>query len=356
MKFIIATGGTGGHLFPAIRVARVLKAKDHDILFLGSFSRGRKQIEGSGFAFEELGAKGFVGVSIVKKIGSMFAMIRAVCKALRMMRVYKPNAVIGFGGYGSFAVGVSAVLLRCPMMIHEQNVVPGQANRILSRFVRRIAVSFEESLSSFDHKKSILTGCPCHVPREGLDRAAILKEFNLEASKVTILVSGGSQGSQRINEAFIEAAGSLKEKLDFQVVHLCGQKDYHELQNRYNELGIPFALFKFLDKMEEVYRIADLAISRAGAVTVSEIASFQLPAIFIPYPYAHGHQRKNAEVLCGRNAAMLIEEKGLTSLQLTEAIQTMLKNLDSRGEIKDIWISDASQKIAEEAVCLGRHS
>jgi UDP-N-acetylglucosamine--N-acetylmuramyl-(pentapeptide) pyrophosphoryl-undecaprenol N-acetylglucosamine transferase len=356
MKFVIATGGTGGHLFPALRVAAELKRAGNEILFLGSFCRGREQIEKSGFLFKEIGAKGFVSISFKGKIISVIVMIRAMFRSFRSLRRFRPDAVLGFGGYGAFPVVLSACFLRYPTLIHEQNVVPGRANALLAKLVKRIAISFQKSSQYFDLKKTVLTGCPCYLPGNDAKKDVILNEFRLEEGKCTILVFGGSQGSRRINEAFIEAAGNLKEKLDFQVIHISGGQDYQKLQDRYNLLGIPFALFEFLDKMEEAYHISDLVISRAGAVTVSEIAGFQLPAIFIPYPYAHGHQKANASVLCDEGAAVLIEDKDLSASRLSETVLTILDHQDVGRKLKGVCFPDAVQSLVKEALCLAQKS
>jgi len=204
MRFIISTGGTGGHLFPALRVARELKGKGHDILFLGSFRRNREQIQKSGFAFEDLGSRGLRWRPLKDALGAIAAMAGAVGKAFRSLRAFRPDAVVGFGGYGAFPVMLSAVLLRYPTLIHEQNVVPGRANAILSKLVKRIAISFEKSARYFNPQKTVLTGCPCGLPKGNADRAAIFESFRLDQDKTTILVFGGSQGSGRINEALLK--------------------------------------------------------------------------------------------------------------------------------------------------------
>ncbi|MBN1870734.1 MAG: undecaprenyldiphospho-muramoylpentapeptide beta-N-acetylglucosaminyltransferase [Candidatus Omnitrophica bacterium] len=352
MKFVIATGGTGGHLFPALMVSAELERRGHDVLYLGSFAQSWKQLHNSGFVFEEVGARGFTSKSFKEKIVASAAMMKAILISFRLLKKIKPHAVLGFGGYGAFPVVLSAVFLRYPVLIHEQNVVPGRANAILANFVDRIAISFQKGSRYFNPRKTVLTGCPCHLPKGDADRTAILNEFRLKEGKRTILVVGGSQGSQRINTVFMETAGVLKEKLDFQVIHISGRQDYLKLQGQYNLLGIPFALFDFLDKMEEAYHISDLVISRSGAVTVSEIAVFRIPAIFIPYPYAHGHQRENAAVLCEEHIARLIEDKELSASKLAETVYSMLADRDLNRMNKEICFPDAVGKLAEEAVCL----
>ena len=356
MKFVIATGGTGGHLFPALRVAQELAKQGHDILFLGSFRLGQEQMAKSGFAFKDMGARGLVLRNPVKAVGAVVAMIGAIVKSFQSLRVFKPDAVLGFGGYGAFPVVFSAVCLKVPALIHEQNVVPGRANAILAKWVGKIAISFHKSAAYFNPKKIVLTGCPCHLPKTNINRTEIFKHFELEEGKKTILVFGGSQGSQRINEVFIEAAAALKDKLDVQVIHISGHRDEKNLLIQYNQMGIPFALFPFLDKMEEVYTIADLVICRSGAVTVSEIAAFKLPAIFVPYPHAQGHQKDNASVLCEAHVAHMIEQKDLSASTLTEAIVHMLGHSseirDETEKFSNVFIVDATKKLAQEALQL----
>ncbi len=285
---------------------------------------------------------------------SVTAMIRAVGKAISSLRRSKPDAVIGFGGYGAFPAVLSAALLRYPILIHEQNVVPGRANAILAKLAKKVAISFQKSTDYFNPQKLVLTGCPCHFPQKHLDRAILFKTFQLVEGKTTILVFGGSQGSRKINEVFIEASKALRQTIDLQVIHISGKEDYPKLHDRYNQLGIPFALFKFLDKIEEAYSIADLVISRSGAATVSEIANFQLPAILIPYPYAQGHQRQNASVLCEIGTAELIEERDISVSKLNEAVLKMLKVENTSEKFAHICHSDATQKLAEEVLKLVR--
>jgi len=358
MKFVIATGGTGGHLFPSIQVAQELERLGHDIVFLGSFKKTSELMQKTGFPYEDLNARGFVLALRRESFSSVIAMGKALSKAFRSLKVIKPDVVLGFGGYGAFPVVFSAVLLKYPTIIHEQNVIPGRANALLSKFVKRIAISFAKSVKYFNPKKTVLTGCPCHFPVKNMNRADVLKKMHLDRNKTTILITGGSQGSQRINEVFLKTVKTLRGKIDFQVIHVSGVQDYEECRSQYDLLGIPFALFKFLDKMEEAYCVADLVISRSGAVTVSEIASFRLPSIFIPYPYAQGHQKENASVLCETRLSRLIEDKDLSASKLTEQILELLarplSTKEREDQFKDICFPDAAQRLAQEAINLRR--
>jgi len=176
--------------------------------------------------------------------------------------------------------------------------------------------------------------------------------FRLQEGKTTILVFGGSQGSRRINEAFLGAIQELKEDLDLQVIHISGKGNLKPLEEQYHKLGIPFALFEFLDKMEEAYLVADLVISRSGAVTVSEIASFRLPAIFIPYPHAQGHQKANASVLCDLKLARLIEDAELSQAALALAIREMISSAIN-VIVQTARMSDGSRRVIQIAEVLG---
>jgi len=231
MKFVIATGGTGGHLFPSIQVAQELNRQGHDIVFLGSFKRTNEQMQKTGFPYEDLNAKGLVLALRRETFSSLIAMVKATSKAFRSLKKIKPDVVLGFGGYGAFPVVFSAVLLKYPTLIHEQNVIPGRANAFLSKFVKRIAISFAKSIKYFNPKKTVLTGCPCHFPKENMNRTEILKGFHLDQGKTTIFIFGGSQGSQRINGVFLETVKSLRKRLDFQVIHVSGKQDYQNCRN-----------------------------------------------------------------------------------------------------------------------------
>lgn len=356
MTIIIATGGSGGHIFPAVRVAREILNAGHDIVFIGSFPKGQDFLSRAGFNHIDLNIRGFSAKSWAGSFGAAFSMIGATFRAIGLIKNIKPDAVIGFGGYGSVPAVLAASLLRKPTMIHEQNVVPGKANKLLARFVRKIAVSFPQARQYFPDNKTVLTGCPCHLPENNLNREGVLKNFRLKGGKKTILVSGGSQGSSRINEVFIEAVDELRGKLDFQVIHLSGKRDFENLRKKYNQIGIPFALYDFFDKMEEAYSAADLVISRSGAVTVSEIAGFGLRSIFVPYPHAHGHQRANAAVLSGTHLSRIIEDQDLSAgnlaAQVLNLIEQPLNTEEIKGTLKEICRADAAKNISNELMSL----
>jgi len=358
MKILIATGGTGGHIFPALAVAARLKENGHEVVFAGAFKNTRAWLGEEGYAFYELQAKGLSSESLKSFLDSCSSMIQSILRTFCLLRRIRPDGVLGFGGYGAFPVVLTAAVCRYPTLIHEQNAVPGRANRLLSPLVSGIAVSFERSRDFFPASKTKVTGCPCRATFLGLDREKALKDLELRQDKRTLLVLGGSQGSLRINSVFPQAASLLKEVTDFQVIHVTGQKDNDEFVRQYGALGIPCRVVPYLDDIARAYTACDLAISRAGAVTVTELALFGVPAVLIPYPFAGGHQKQNALVLQERGAAKIIEEQDLTPEVLRDHVLSFFtKGLGSqkvKESVQDIVRPNAAADLAREVVCLNR--
>lgn len=333
MKILMATGGSGGHIFPALVTAEELRRRGHVVYFAGALGEASYKIQDQGFEFFEIRAKGFSPRSLAEVLSFCSVNTQAFWGAVRVLQKIMPDIVVGFGGYGSFPITFAAALQGYPTLIHEQNVLPGKANKVLAIFARKVAVSFEAAVRNFHSAKVVLTGCPCRKLERPVDRAATIREFGLREDLPTLLVLGGSQGSRAINHNFILAAEELKNKIPFQVIHMAGQQDVQSCQQRYLQLGITAAVFAFGDDMAKVYNAADLVISRAGAMTITEIASLNLPAILIPYPYAGGHQKQNALILSQTGASRMIEEKDLSPQILSEAI---LEHLDLKMSREDI--------------------
>jgi len=339
MKIILATGGSGGHIFPALSVAKELKKNNHEVIFMGAFKKSEVNIEDEGFDLVSVDAVGFSTDSILKLFSSVYIMLKAVVKSYKYLKRAYPDVVAGFGGYGAFAPVFAAVSLRIPVLIHEQNVVPGKANHFLSHIVDKIAVSFKESMKFFDKEKTLLTGCPSHLDVSDKSKEDILKKFNLKENIPVILVLGGSQGSHTINTEFVNTAELLKKEIDFQIIHVTGHRDFPKIKNKYDSLNIPYYAVEFLKEIDQAYNVVDLVISRAGAVTVSEIISFNLPVIFIPYLFAGGHQKENAKVCAKSNTVKIVEEQELSASKLkNEIIELMEKRLYRKEEDKDILI------------------
>ena len=360
MRIIISSSPTGGHLFPALMVAEQLRQMGHDLLFAGTFGFGTVWIRSAGFRFEEVSANPLVFSSIRKGFSSVISMVRASGAGRNILSRFRPDVVIGFGGYGSFPVVLAAYLSGRPCLIHEQNVTVGRANAVMSRFAKKVAVSFKQSFSCFPKAKTVLTGCPYHgIPVEA-QRNKAFEMLGLKPGKVTVLVFGGSQGSSRINKEFFSAAGLLIKEIDLQVIHISGNNDYEGLREGYAKAGIPVGLFAFLDEIGYAYLAADIVVSRAGAVTVFEIAASRLPAVFIPYPHATaGHQEKNAIALSELGSAAIIREEELSAQALKDAILKMLiyrgNAIEMERRFKEFCIPDAARRIAEEALSLAKN-
>lgn len=323
MRVLVVTGASGGHIFPALSFLESFKESDSgsECLLILPERGGVKKIENSVFKINYV-IFGQLSLKLdLKSFKNLFYFVKGSLKSIGILVKFKPDLVAGFGSLISVPVIIGAWFLRIVTLIHEQNVLPGKANRFLAFFADKIAVSFEESKNYFNgfERKVVITGNPIRKSLKVVDKKEALNYFDFDPGKFTILVSGGSQGSRKINAQFIAALSLLEDKTKIQVIHLCGQSDYATLNQAYKKLGIKAALYSFFDAMQFAYGAADLAISRAGATTVSELIFFKLPSILIPYPYAYKHQYKNASILAGLGTSIIIndedlEEKGLELL------------------------------------------
>ena len=356
MKIIaIATGGSAGHVFPALCAALEFQSQGHEVFLIGSLGSCRKdKIIQLGFEFHELGARGLKG-NIFQKFIAVLTQLRAAIRATGYFRRRKPDLVLGFGGFGAFPCVVAGWLLDKPVMIHEQNVKPGRANFLASYPARKIAVSFEEGKEEFSLKdKTVWTGYPCLALRDALpEKIEVLRKLNLKEDHITILAFGGSQGSQSINRAFLAAVAFLKVRYPIQVIHICGSNE-DEWARKYSKLNIPFTVFEFYNHMSLLFAAADVVVARAGAGTTAEIIGFQKPCVLIPYPFAGGHQRHNAGVLRRHGVAEVIEEKDLTPENFKEAIEMMISRRGQLSEnfqkLNPIPDQSAAQRLVKEAL------
>ncbi|MCD4779341.1 MAG: UDP-N-acetylglucosamine--N-acetylmuramyl-(pentapeptide) pyrophosphoryl-undecaprenol N-acetylglucosamine transferase [Candidatus Omnitrophica bacterium] len=338
MKIVIGAGGTGGHLIPAIVLAKHLRRLGHDISFVGAAKSDGSLITKSGFIYYRVAGEGFQSRRWLNRTYVVFTLFKGLLSSVSILRHLKPQVLIGFGGYGSIPAVLGGRLLRIPCMIHEQNVIPGKANRLLVKFVQGIAISFAQTAEHINGAKVIVTGCPCHADEcDGVsDKKGLYQFFKLSPDKPTILVFGGSQGSHFINKMFLETIADVHKEKGVQVIHISGTDDYPWLKKAYDENGIPVALFSFFDKMNDAYGVADVIVARAGAVTVSEILSFNKSALLIPYPYAaEGHQKMNGLVLERKGLGKVLEEKDITEESFKEHLFVLLDKHVQR-EISDV--------------------
>jgi len=351
MTIVLATGGSGGHIFPALRAAEQLKIMGHRVEFCGVFGPFRERILAEGYGCEELPARGLSTDSVKTVLSSSCSMLKSTYLAFRYLRRVRPSVVAGFGGYGAFAVVAAAVLQRRRVIIHEQNVVPGRANRFLGPWVHRIAVSFEKSRTYWPPQKTVVTGCPYRKLNAGFDPAACRAQFSLAPALRTILVFGGSQGSRQINTRFLEALPLIRKSGEFQIIHMTGRTDESRAREEYRRLNIPAYCAAFVDDMPAAYGAADIVVGRSGAVTINEVAAAGLPAVLIPYPWAGGHQIENARLLADRQAALIITEDQLTPQRLADAITDIAGWPQDRAgrsrNLLGVYFPDAGLRLAQ---------
>jgi UDP-N-acetylglucosamine--N-acetylmuramyl-(pentapeptide) pyrophosphoryl-undecaprenol N-acetylglucosamine transferase len=328
-RVIIATGGTGGHIFPALAVAHELAARNPgaSILFVGGSGPEGEMARSHGLDFLELPARGIMGRGLSGVLGGLAWLGRGLPMALRAVRRFRPDAAIGFGGYAGFCPVLAAALLRVPTAVHEQNSVPGVTNTMLGKMVKRIFLSFPDTRGAFPAGKATLTGNPV--------RAAIVAAGDARMADTErrpgrrILVLGGSQGARPVNDAVIAALPRLMAG-GVALTHQAGRADADRVRAAYEAAGAdPAQVRDFIDDMAGEYARADLAICRAGATTVFEVAAAGVPALFVPFPQAtHDHQTMNARAMADIGAARLLLQAGLTGDRLADAALALLDDAE----------------------------
>ncbi len=331
-KLVFACGGTGGHIFPAFSVAEEICRRDPKAEIV--YVCGKKDIENAIFGMVK-GARvvsvesaPFRGAASLFSLSFLLKLFSGFSQSFALVRREKPDLVIGFGGHFSFPVVLSAKLLGVRTMLHEQNVVPGSANRHLARLVDGVALSFEETRGRLPaNKNTRVTGNPIRSAIERDCREEALRYFGFESGRPTVLVTGGSQGAESINGLFIGAAGTLPEDLRtrLQVLHLCGRMAAADAEAAYEKLGIRAKAYSFFDRMDLAYAVSDVAVGRAGATFLAEIAAKGIPAVLIPYPHGDGHQRDNARVFCEAGRSVVAEQSALTPQKLGVLVKDLLE-------------------------------
>jgi len=330
MKILVVAGASGGHIFPALGFLDSLKEQDKNIETLLILPK-RNTI--SSLATIEYKV-GYIAISSIKtglafkNLIGIFNFLKAILQSIFILISFQPDIVVGFGSLACIPLVTCAWLFRIKTLIHEQNVLPGKANMFLAPFADRIAISFEESrhyLKNYQHK-TVITGNPLRKKLKRIEKNKALEFFKFREDKFTILVMGGSLGSSSINEGFQKAVSGMLYKNNLQIIHISGANDYDSIKGGYKKLDINVRIFDFLDSMEYAYSASDLIISRSGALTITEIIFFKLPAILIPYPYAHRHQAANAQILAGMKSGVVLEDNELKTDVLKRTIEELILN------------------------------
>lgn len=358
---MIAGGGTGGHLFPGLALAEEFKKRDSSagIVFVGTeHGIEARVLPREGYPLKFVRAEGIVGKSFFRKVKSIAKTFLSLLDSNRILNEVMPDIVIGVGGYASGAVVLIAHMKSIPTMIHEQNSVPGAANRILSKFVDQICVTCQESLSVFPSGKTFLTGNPIRSKILRGEREAALRLFSLDKDMFTVFVFGGSSGAQSINRAMVSALNHLGDfRTNIQFLHQTGEKDYENVREAYRKAGFKGTVAPFIYQMAEAYAVADIVISRAGATTLAEITALGKPSLLVPYPYSAGrHQEFNAIKLREMGAAFVIFDKEMNGEALARHIREMLENDLTRKDMqrasRGLGRPDAGSRIVGIALSL----
>ena len=352
MRLIMAGGGTGGHLFPGLAVAREFQRRDAGtkILFVGS-ERGieGRILPGEGFPLEAVAIKGIKGRGARGLLEALYCVPVSFIRSLGIITRFRPECCIGLGGYASAPLLFAATVKRIRCAIMEQNLRPGLTNRILGWVVNRVFTTFKESNPYFPDKKVVETGTPVRWQQ--------LPQMKKE-EKLTLLVFGGSAGAHRINLSVVDALSRLKDLAgEIQVIHQTGENDYNLIRDAYSALPFNSEVVQFIDRMDESYARTDLIVCRAGASTIAEITAFGKAAILVPYPYAaDDHQTLNAEALRSRGAAEMILDQALDGEGLAQRIRDLYqdrKRLEAMGETaRKMGRPEAAKRIVDECYAL----
>lgn len=331
MKIIMAGGGTGGHIYPALAIARGIMKRwpQANIIFVGT-KEGMEQdiVPESGYELKTISAQGLNRYSLIKAAGSALKVPVGFWQARNIIKEFKPDLVIGTGGYVSYPVVLAASIMQVKTVIHEQNAYPGLANRALAKRVERVLLTFPEAAGYFPQEITRVTGLPVRPEITAASRHDAAAFFGLKEDRFTIVVVGGSRGALRINQAIAGLVPQLSAE-GVQLVWITGEQHFEKLSKSLSKPDIPdnVRMYPYLYNMELALAMADLVICRAGAATLSELAVRGVPAILVPYPYAaENHQEKNARYLQKKGAASLIIDEFLDKNTLRARIEELRNN------------------------------
>ncbi len=334
LRILFAGGGTGGHLYPAIaianRITEIVKDRSQvDIAFVGTKRGLEYRIKDElGYPLHLINMRGLTRSLAIINLLVPFIIVGALWQSARLLKKFRPDLVVGTGGYVSWPVLKMAATLGILTVLQEQNSYPGIATRSGAKKAKRIYLGFEDAKKYLPPNAStVMSGNPVRAEIGRGSRQKGIEQFKLDPNKKTILVLGGSQGARAINNAIIKSLETKRWSGDAQLLWQTGKRDYTEVNAQVKEFRWDGALFPFAHNMQDVYAAADIVIARAGALTLAELMASGLPSILIPFPFAAGrHQQKNAESLSARKAAVVIEETELRGINLLEEASELLKS------------------------------
>lgn len=354
-KILIMAGGTGGHVFPGLAVAGELTRNSEageswQVLWLGARGRMEEQlVPKHGYRISYIHVSGIRRNGLMKKLTAPFMIVRAVMESISIIRDYRPDVVLGFGGFASGPGGVASKLLGIPLVLHEQNAAPGLTNRVLSHIADRVLLGFPGAIKRSDAE---LVGNPV---RNNVVRLHDNLPRSFDKPELRIIIIGGSLGAEILNETVPKMAALLfKKDVKFNIVHQTGRGQSAKVRAYYTDLKVPDSMVEisdFIDDMASAYENADLIICRAGALTVAEVSAAALPAIFVPLPSAvDDHQTKNARSLSDRGAALTMPQSEMTPETLAAEVEKLyvsreiLSNMSKKSG--DLAVLDAAARVA----------
>ena len=341
---LVMAGGTGGHVFPGLAVADKLKSEGWQVSWLGTAKRMEANlVPEHGYEIDFIDVVGVRGNGIKRLLAAPFQILKSIFQARKVLKNRSVDLVLGMGGFASGPGGIAAWTLGIPVIVHEQNATAGLTNRLLARFSKKVLMGFE---GAFAGEKAILVGNP--IRKALLDLPE--KRFSGEDTPLKVLVVGGSLGAKVLNETVPKALSKF-DASQVSVLHQTGKGFSESVQQHYVKTDVDCNVQEFISDMAQVYQWADLIICRAGALTVSEVAAVGLPAIFIPLPHAvDDHQTKNAQSLVVAEAAMLISQKDLNDINLSDCLLTLSQNrqllIKMSQNCKNVAIRNATQQVA----------
>ncbi len=361
MKVVIAAAGTGGHINPGIAIANKIMEKEpsSEIIFIGT-NRGLETdlVPRAGYKLECINSYGINRKINIDNIKRLFKTIKSISEAKKILKEFKPDAVIGTGGYICVSVGMAAKKLKIPVILHESNAFPGIAVKLLSKDAEKILVGFKEAEARLPKaKKVVVTGNPTKIKRRYMpieEKRNKIRELGLNSELPTVLVFGGSQGAVSINKALI---GIIENKMNenYQIIWAAGTSNYDTVKQQLMDKQIDINNIKntkilpYIYNMQEVMQISDLVVCRSGAMTITEIALLGKPAIFIPFPFAtENHQEYNAKVLQNAGSAQIILDKNLTHIVLNNKINNMIKDKEELTQMGEKALSVAKENVEEK--------
>lgn len=360
MRILFAGGGTGGHLYPALALAHEMESLDADctIEFVGTrYGIEAKKRESLGYRLNLISMRGLPRQLSPGLLAWPFRLVLSFIQSRKLLRRFQPDVVVGTGGYVAGPVLYAAAMNNIPSVIQEQNSYPGLVTRKLASRANLLFVAYKSALDHLPQGiKAETIGNPIRSSVTQGKREEALKNFGLRSDRKTILILGGSQGARRINEAVLKNIEALDDSV--QLLWQCGKRDYKDVAKRLNKKDFVISLFPFSENMAEVYAAADIAIARAGALTLAELTACGLPSILIPYPFAAAdHQRYNAESVCQGGAAEMIADADLEQVNLIECAIDLLNSEkfdDMRSCAKAMGQPDAARVIASKILQLAK--